>query len=454
MDKTADKFVTYASGLSYADLTPEAIRSVKRSVIDSIGCAFATFNEEPAKAIRRLASQVTAARPATVIGTRIKTSPELAAFANGCMVRYRDFSDDYFGGTGDTGPHPSDNIGGILAAAESAGADGRALVLGIALAYEVCRQLVDHTSLRAHGWDHPLMHSIATSLGAGRVLGLSREQLGNALSLAVVPNVCLYQTRFGELSNWKSFAGPNGSRNGLFAALLAGEGITGPAEPFEGKAGFMKQLGNPFVPGPFGGRGTPFKIEGTYFKYFPVRYAMQLPVWVALDLRNKVRPEEIESIRVYIEGRSVASRDQFPEFWDPRTRETADHSEPYLIGAALVDGEISDRTFTPQRYRDPAILALIQRISVDEDKEYSAAYPRTFNCRFEATLRSGDMVTVHQVNPRGHPANPMTYSELEEKSLKQMGPLLAEDRSHALLDCLWNLEKVDDLSQLFDLMLI
>ena len=104
LDNTAEKFVTYASELRYADLTPEAIHAVKRSVVDSVGCAFGSLNAAPIKGIRNLAAQLIATRPATIIGTEIESSPELAAFVNGSMIRYGDFSDDYFGLSGDRQP--------------------------------------------------------------------------------------------------------------------------------------------------------------------------------------------------------------------------------------------------------------------------------------------------------------------------------------------------------------
>ena len=449
--------MTYVSDLGYADLTRSAIHAVKRSVVDAIGCAVGAFHAGPIVAARAIASQVTAANPATIIGTRIKSSPELAAFANGAMIRYSDFSDDYFGGNGETGPHPSDNIGAILAASEAAGADSKTLILGIALVYEICGQIVDQSRLQARdrgrGWDYPIIHAIATSLAASKVWGLSREQMGNALALAVVPNICLNETRYGDLSNWKAFAGPNGSRNGLFATVIAKAGITGPEKPFEGKYGYMKQLNDPFELGTFGGRGTAFKVEGTYFKYLPVRYTIQLALWVAFELRSKIKLSDVESICVYLEdgsSRVVAPSDS-PEYWNPMSRETADHSFPYLIGAALVDGEITDRTFTPERYRDPVILALIQKVRLDTDLSYKND-PRTFNCRMEATLKSGEVVAVHQINPKGHPANPMSDREIEDKFLKQVDVVLPRNQSRALLDQLWNLEQLGNFEQLFALM--
>ena len=459
MDKTREKLVSYAAGLSYADLTPKAVHAVKRSILDSIGCALGAFNATSAVAARSLAAQMSSVRPATVIGTRIRSSPEHAAFANGAMIRYADYNDDYFGGTGMFGPHPSDNIASVLAAAESAGADAKTLILGVAIAYEVCCQLVDHTHLHEKGavlrkWDYPILHAIATSLGAAKVLSLTAEQMANAVSLAIVPNICLNQTRYGELSNWKSLAGPNACRNGLFATLAAQAGITGPGEPFEGKAGYMNILPDHFeLACAFGGGDVPFKIERTFVKFLPVRYGCQLPIWVAFELRNKIKLQDVEAIRVYIEDRPhrVVDRADEPEYWNPMSRETADHSFPYLVGAALVDGKIDARTFTPERFRDPAILAVVQKIRLAGDPTYNND-PFTYDCRIEATLKSGAVVTVHQRNPKGHPGNPASDADLEEKFLKQVAPVLPRKRSRALLDRLWALEELDDLKQLYPLM--
>lgn len=455
MDNTTDALVNFASGLNYTDLTPGAIHAAKRSFIDSVGCAMGGFHAAPLQAVRRLAAQTTATRPATVIGTGIRTSPELAALANGAMIRYLDFSDDYFGGGGDIGPHPSDSIGGVLAAAESADGDGKALIMGMVIAYEVCGQITDHVVVRGgkRTWDYPVFHAIATSLGAGKVWGLSRAQMRDALALAVIPNISLAQTRFGQISNWKGFRGPNGSRNGVFAAQMAREGITGPDDPFEGKAGFMNHLEQPFHLGALGGNGTPFKIESTFFKCLPVRYDVQLPVWVALELRGKVRLDDIEAICVFREKRSVVAGANNPEYWNPTTRETADHSLPYLIGAALLDGAITEVTYTPERFRDPAILALMQKIRMEEDKTFTAAYPRTFHCRLEITLRSGQVIAVSQTNPKGHPANPMSDREIEDKFLTQArAAALPDRRARDLLQRMWSLDAEKRVGELIALM--
>lgn len=344
-----------------------------------------------------------------------------------------------------------------MAAAESAGADGRALILGIVIAYEACAQIVDKVDYKGvkPTWDYTVLHAIATSLAVGKVLGLSREQIRDALALAAVSNITLLQTRLGELSHWKGIAGPNASRNGLFAAMLAEAGIAGPEDPFEGKAGWMKHLKMPFELGPLGGGATPFKVEGVFYKYMPIRYSAQLMVWVALELRDKMKMQDIESICVYVPRRYVTSRADYPEYWNPTTRETTDHSFPYLIGAALIDGGINENTFTPDRFRDPAILAFIAKVHMAEDPAFSASFPRSYNCRFEVTTKSGDVVKIQQANPKGHPSNPMSDHEIEEKFFRQTdSALLPREQSRALLESLWKVEDQRDLGGLFPLMLL
>ncbi|MDF2434863.1 MAG: 2-methylcitrate dehydratase [Mucilaginibacter sp.] len=457
MDRTISTLAGFAANFQFSDIRPEAVHAAKRCLIDALGCSIGAFSEEPVAALRRLASRVQSEQPATLFGTRTKTSPDLAALVNGSMIRYSDFSDDYFGtetspARGDVGPHPSDNIGGIVAAAESAGVDGRTLLLGIVLGYEICGQFVDTVVLKSNGWDYPPLHAVSTALAGGRLLGLTESQLAHAVRLAIVPNISLYETRVGELSQWKGIAGPNGSRNGLFAAQMAAEGITGPANAFEGSKGFIKQLKTPFELGPFGGPARTLRIEDTYFKSLPIRYELQTPVELALKLHGSFKAAETAAIKVFIDGRSMFTRDEDPSLWDPRTRETADHSGPYLIGAALVDGVISHATFTEQRFRNPEILSVVDRIEMIPDPDLEALFPWTMACRIELVSFDGGGRVFEYENPRGHPQNAMTDQEILDKFHSQAGRL-SKERREGVVDWVFSIEKKDDINQLFELML-
>jgi len=450
MDQTVNKMSSYAAALTNSDLTPEALHAVKRSLVDTVGCALGAYAAEPVKIGRRLASRVTSAEPATLFGTATRTSPEMAAFVNGVMVRYLDFNDDYLN---KDGPHPSDNIPAILAICESRHADGRTLARGITLAYEMVDQLVDVADFNFRGWDYVTETAVGTAMGAGNILGLSKEQMAHALALAIAPNIGLWQTRVGELSMWKGCAGPNAARNGLFAALLASEGLTGPNQIIEGRCGLWNQVTGRFELGPFGGNGRPFKIEETFFKYRPVMYTILLPVETAFSLRSKVDIEESDHIKVYLDAFCIGSSSG-PEKYDPHTRETADHSIPYLTVAALVDGEITEKTYLPERYRNPHILSLLKRFTMEEDPQFTREWPKTFNCRIEVTSKSGQRWVEHLKNPKGHPANPMTDREIEDKFLRLTHNVFTSRQAQHVLDLLWHVEKVEDVRCIVEAVMI
>jgi 2-methylcitrate dehydratase len=446
----------FTTRVTLDDLTPSARQAAKRCLVDAMGCAVGAQRTSVIAKLRRLAATSTSTRPSSLIGGGDPTTPEMAAFVNGSAIRCLDFNDDYFGtestnAHGDTGPHPSDNLGGVLAAAQIAGSSGADTILGIAIAYEVCGQMVDEVVLRGNGWDHPTFHSIATAAAASRMLGLDAAQTADAIRLALVPNICLYETRVGAISNWKGLAGPNGSRNGLFAALLAEVGITGPELAFEGPRGFMKQLNHSFELGEFGDTMGTYRVENTYFKHLPLRYEMQLPVQLALQLRERVDPREISRLRVFMERKSVTARSHEPALWKPTNRETADHSGPYLIAAALVDGEITEASFESERFQDPELLAVTDTIELVEDPAYTAAFPWRMACRFEVELRSGEVLEVVGDYPKGHPRDPLTDEEVSRKFLGQAEPSLGSERAQQLLQTMWKLEDETSLERLFAL---
>lgn len=457
MDKTVRDFAEFAFGLAYDAIRPAALHAAKRSILDSLGCAIGSMGEAPVQALVRIAKRVSGTHPATLLGTTITTSPEQAAFVNGSMIRFSDFSDDYFGledspSRGDVGPHPSDTLGAIFAATEATQGSGKALLLGTVIAYEVDGQITERVRMRTNGWDYTPLHAMASALGAGRIMGLSQEQLAHALRIATTSNLALGQTRFGELSHWKSFAGPYASRAGLLAAELAAEGITGPELAFEGQRGFMRQMNAPFELAPFGGGNVPFRIENTYFKSLPLRYELQTPVELALRVREALDVNDIAAIKVFMDERSLSTRANEPRLWDPMTRETADHSGPYLIGAAMIDGVINHDTFDAKRFRDPSILALVDRIEAVPDATLQKLFPWRIVCRFEITLKSGETRVFTHENAKGHPRNPMSDGDLEAKFLGQTAQRLSEARGREIMDRVWSLDEAGNLAGLMKLL--
>src|SRR5919106_2472455 len=235
MDSTTEYLSGYACRLTYADLPPEAVHQVKRTLIDTVGCGAGAFDSEPASIARRIASRVQGSPSARIIGTSRETSMDIAAFANTVLIRYLDCNDTYAArGTG----HPSDMIPGVLAVADGHRVDGRKVIVAIAAAYEVFCRLADEVPLK--GWDQGMFAAIGATCGAGKILELDRKAMGNAISIAITTGVPLGVTRIGELSMWKGCATAAAVRTGVFAAELAAEGMTGPGNPFEGRDGLWQ----------------------------------------------------------------------------------------------------------------------------------------------------------------------------------------------------------------------
>ena len=165
MDRTTEMLATYACRISFEELDDKTIHQVKRTLVDTMGCAMGGFVSEPAKIARGMASTITSTTPARVLGTDVYTSPDMAAFANGVMVRYLDCNDSYFS---PGGGHPSDMITAVLALADPMLADGRTIVTAIALAYEVFCRLSDQVVIGDLGWDQGMFSVVGAACEIGR----------------------------------------------------------------------------------------------------------------------------------------------------------------------------------------------------------------------------------------------------------------------------------------------
>ena len=451
MDKTTEALARYATSLRYEDLGPRTVQEAKRHLIDSLGCAMGGYGSEPAVIARRVAPAWSGAPSARVLGEGRPTTPEAAAFANSIMIRFLDANDTYIArGSG----HPSDMLGALLAAAELRAASGKDLLLATVVGYEVFGAMADQVPLRDRGWDQGVFVAPAAAAGAGLLLGLSASQMADAIAIAVTANVATRQTRAGELAMWKGCATAAAAKAGLFAALLAREGLTGPTAAFEGRHGLGEQVTGPFEIGALGGRDRPFAIERTNVKFFAAEYHAQAPLAMALALRGKVRTEEIDAIEVQIYAMAHSEIGSEPAKWDPRTRETADHSLPYMLAVALQDGRITPASFEPQRYLDPSLRPLMNRIRVAENPEFTRRFPQELVSEIEVVTRSGARLTERAEYPKGHARNPMTDADVEAKFRDLSADVLAPAQVDAGLQTLWRLEEADRIGAVVDLFTI
>jgi len=441
------KLAKWVHALKYEDLPDKTIHEVKRRVIDSLATTLGAYSSRPARVARAKAMAINDPPPAaTVWGTNHNTSPELAAFANGTMVRYLDYNDTYLS----LEPaHPSDNISAAVAVTENHGKTGKDMILATVIGYEIQCRLCDAASLRAGGWDHVTYGALSTALLAGKLWDLTEDQLEHALGLAGVCNITTRQTRTGQISDWKACAFANAARNGVFAADLAHRDLTGPYEIFEGPKGLMHQLGIPGAVEVVLGKDGDFMIDKTYIKYWPAEYHSQSAIDACLQLRPKIQGKKIEKIHIGSFEAAVSIIGSEPEKLRPTSRETADHSMFYCCAAALVDGDVTLPTFDDARLKDPVLLDLIDRTTIVEDAELNKGYPKGIPNDVTITCADGTKVNKRVDFPRGHAENPMTDDEVVAKFNRLSDGVIAPQTAKTILDKAWNLDGMTDITPLF-----
>ena len=450
MPTIAEQLSDYAVSLRYEDLPDDVAHLAKRMIIDTLGCALGGYHSEPARIAREVASTVTSSPAGRVLGSGQLTSPDLATFANGVMVRYLDFNDGY---TSKESGHPSDSIAATLTCSEVGRAGGKGLVTATVLAYEAFCRICDAVDIKPSGFDHVTVGCIASILGAAKSMGLDREQTLQALNLGIAPNLALYQTRIGDVSMWKGCAYANASRNAVFAVTLARMGLTGPSPIFEGDGGYFKAVARqPFQLEPFGGPGQPFKIGECSIKRFPLGQYSQTVVQAALEVREQLPdPEDITQVNVSTLQTAVNIMAGDPEKWHPVNRETADHSMPYTVAVALMYGTVDQSHFNDEYLRDRRLLDLVSKVEVSVSEEANQMAPEAMLCEVEVVTGKGERRSRRVAYHKGHYKNPLSDSELEDKFRSLARPVLAGDQVDSLLDRLWRLEDLEDLGEIFEL---
>jgi 2-methylcitrate dehydratase len=449
-DRILNHLCDYALQLSYRDLPKEVIRRTKDIVLDTVGCALGGAGSPPAKIARAAASEITSASLSTVLVSGRKTSPDLSAFANGVMIRYLDFNDTY---TGSITCHPSDLLAPVLAVVDTRNGNGKDVILGMVLGYEVLCGLIDAGSEeRGRSWDQSTYGLIAAAVLAAKLFGHTKEQMANAISLAVSSHISLGQVRRGQISHWKGCALANASRNAIFCAMLAAKGMTGPEEAFEGKAGFLNSTGIRFEIRPFADSTDTYRIMKARLKAFPSGYFSQSAIEAMLELRTQI-PDlaDIKEIRLQTFPAGYEVMGSGEANWQPQTRESADHSLPFVMAVALMEGNLQIRHYDEMYYKRSDVRALMQKIKVRVGEEPVAAWPELPLNIVDVEMTSGKIFSTKVAYHLGHFKRWMSDDEQERKFRSLAEPLLPKTQIDDLLACLRRLEEVDQLSELISL---
>jgi 2-methylcitrate dehydratase len=400
MDHTSQVLVSYVNSFSESNLTEPVTAGANKLMLDCMVALIGSFGSEVGQITSRLAKMYPPGElKSTVAGYNITTVPEAAAFANAFMVRQADYND----GDGENGGHVSVIIPGILAIGEAVHATGAQVLTAVTIGYEVLCSFAHFARSEGGAWDAPY-EGLAVALACGKLLGLNEDRLANALSLALVPHMPMNVSHVGALSHWKSGHSSVGVRNGVFAALMAREGMTGPAQPFEERGGLMDVATGPFE------LKLPVKeklnVETFRVKRFPAEGGTQAILHQALPpIHEWTKADDIESIRIQITSLGEIAD---PPKWDPRNRETADHSLPYLVSVALTDGEVYLDSFKPERYlNDQKLRQLMARITVEANPDLVGTQGK---CRITVRKKSGETMTKVVENEV-----PVTFDEVKKK---------------------------------------
>ncbi len=404
----------FAVRSDFSELSGGARAQLRIRVLDSIGCALGALGAGTVGKVRAFVAQAEGGGPCTLIGGG-RAMPDRAALLNGALVRYLDYNDSYL--APDETCHPSDNLGAVLAASEAAGADGRTLLTALAVAYQVQCRLSDAAPVRDHGFDHVTHLAHSAAAGASRALGLDAEHTANAVAIAGTALNALRVTRTGALSNWKGLAAPFAAAGAVEATLLAQRGITGPEEVFEGNKGFMHSVAGPFR---IDWRAEDLeRVNRTILKRYNAEIHSQSAIQAVLDLRGEhgFDVAEVEHVAVEIFGvahRIIGGGEEGDKL-SVVTKEDADHSLPYMLAVALLDGQVLPAQYAPERIRRGDVQKLLRRIVAHPCADYSSRFPAEMAVRVTITLTDGRVFDVERHDYPGFHTRPITWDEANAK---------------------------------------
>ena len=421
-------------------LSEQAREALKVRILDALGCAAGAMGSDVMTRIRVEIDEMGGNPLTTLIGGG-RTSPDRAALHNSAAVRYLDFNDSFLA-PGET-CHPSDNLGAVLAAVEFAGGDGKDLMVALAVAYQVQCRFSEVAPVRAHGFDHVVQGAYGAAAGVARGLCLNQAQTANAIAIAGTAFNALRVTRTGRLSNWKGLAAPNTAFAAVHAAFLARAGITGPDEVFEGNKGFEETISGPFE---IDWSEEDLEIvRRTSVKRFNAEFHSQSALEAVIELRaegldpRRVRRVDLDVFQVAYD---IIGGGEEGDKKLVRAKEEADHSLPYMVAVALLDGEVLPRQYEPGRIVAQDVQDLLRRVHVRPDPALSARFPREHACRVRITLDDGTVLMREKSDFAGFVTRPAGWPEVERKFLDLAGPPplieLVKNLEDIKLSELWN----------------
>ncbi len=443
----------WAAGLNYAQLSQEAVYQAKRFLLDSVGCALGGYQQHDVKIALAVLDEIAGRGLATVIGTGKRIDPVSASLANGLMIRCMDYNDIYWK---QDPSHPSDIFPAALAGCERAKSDGKELIVGLVLGHEFEMRFCEAAfpGIRERGWHHATLTAFVSPIVAGRVMHLGWEQIQHAIGISASRHATLGAVTAGKLTMMKNTVDPMATQSGVLAALMAEKGYTGPEHVVDGKEGLTHCFGPAWKLNLLtDGLGESWRITQCGMKAFPTEALTHTPISAVLDIvkSNDLKPQQVEKVQIRSLARAADILSD-PSKYDPRTKETADHSLPYVIAAAIAERQVTPAQFEMNKIMDPTIRAQLKKVEVVADPEIEKVFPALQRVIVNLTTTDGRTFTKQLDYPKGDPRNPLSDAEVEEKFAALAEGVLSDGAQKKLKNAIWNLERLGSVSKLMALM--
>ena len=454
MEYTTYKMAQFTRKLRYEDLSPEAIEQAKRFLLDSIGCAYGGSQTEDVTIMREFYDEMGGKAEASVINSAQKLPMVNAGLLNSLMIRALDYNDIYW----EQDPsHPSDLIPAALTPAEVLRKGGQDLIVAIILAYEWEQRLCEFAfpGVRETKWHHATLTQVASPFVTGKILGLTEEQMVHAAGISASHNLTLGAVTAGNLTMMKNTVDPMATQAGILSALLAQRGYEGPAHVLDGKEGLADTLsGNKFDMNIMtDGLGESFRITRCSMKAFPTEALTHSPISAVIKIMkaNKIRGEDVKKVKIRTVARAADILSD-PSKYDPRTRETADHSLPYCIAATIVDGTVTPESFKESKIMDPLVRSYLNKIEVVAEPAYEKTFPALKRAGVELITMDDQSYSIEVDYPLGDYREPMDDDTLFAKFDSMVVPQTGKEKRNQIVETVQNLEQLTDVSELMTLL--
>ncbi|HEY2472921.1 MAG TPA: MmgE/PrpD family protein [Terracidiphilus sp.] len=439
----------YAARASFGDLSAESRRQLPIHILDSVACCIAALGAAPIEACREQVAEFGGSSPCALIGGG-QANPIYAAFWHTALVRYVDFMDNFLAQTETC--HTADNFGVALTIADYVGGSGRDLMLAVALGYTVQSRFVDKANFMSSGFDHTSQLAFSHNAAGGLLLGLSEQQIGHAMAMAAVSDASFAVVRAKPLSQWKGLASAQSALGAMNALFLARRGVQGPLQVIEGPLG-IDHLLRMKINIDWEKQGYEGVAGSTIKKYNSMIHTQSaVHCMVELVSGNRIDPDKIISIeaKVFQLAYDFAGGGLYGVDKVIRTKEQADHSLPYLLAVALLDGDVMPAQFEPERIIKPDVQALLKKVSVRPSHEYTELYPGKMPVKIAVTLEGGKVIEHSVQDYPGLTSHPFTWEDAVQKFDTLVAGRIDEGLSREIKDAVHSVEgvQVRDLMEL------